>query len=81
MRDEPERVDYEERSARGEVLGGGVWRRLCAGTGRDPKDPALDRERRGLVESVRQAFVQMEGGGFEGLDEWLRLEEEFGGPL
>ena len=73
----PEHIDREERASRGEVLGYAVWRRMAEAAGVDPKDEARATERQRVVDVVGQAFVALEGGGFEGIEEWNRLEHMF----
>lgn len=73
----PEYIDREERASRGTVLGYAIWRRLAEAAGLDPKDETRGDERDAFVEAVRQAFVALEGGGFEGIEEWNRLEHMF----
>lgn len=70
-------IDREERASRGTVLGHAIWRRMAEAAGLEPKDETRAAERAAFVEAVRQAFVAMEGGGFEGLEEWNRLERIF----
>lgn len=70
-------VDREIRWTRGRVLGEAVWRTICAKAGLDPKDETLHQRRDNLVAAVQGATAVMEESGFEGLEDWLKMEEEF----
>lgn len=72
-------VDREVRRTRGQVLGLAVWRRLAAAAGHDPKEPRFDGLRQQVVTAIGAALEVMDSDGFEGLEEWLKLEEDFGG--
>ena len=70
-------VDAEIRATRGRVLGESLWRVLCVRRGDDPKDPDLALEKKRIVSAGMATFQVLDEVGFEGVDEWLQLEEEF----
>lgn len=73
---EPGDLDAEIRATRGTVLGESVWRFMATAGGLDPKDPALEPQRRKLVDAVQAASMVMDESGFEGLVDWLEMEED-----
>lgn len=68
-------VDREIRQTRGRILGEAVWRRLCQAAGIGPKDPARQAERERVVTAIQAAAAVLDETGFEGLEEWLEMEE------
>lgn len=70
-------LDAEIRATRGAVLGEAVWRRMCQVTGLDPKDERWVDERGWIVQAVSGAAQVMDEAGFEGLEDWLKMEEDF----
>jgi len=70
-------IDAEIRATRGRVLGEALWRVLCIRRGDDPKDPDLSFERKRIVSSSQATFQVMDEVGFQGLEEWLEMEETY----
>lgn len=70
-------VDAEMRATRGRVLGESLWRVLCIRRGDDPKDADLALEKKRIVSAAMGTFQVLDEVGFDGLDEWLELEEEY----
>lgn len=73
---EPGDLDAEIRATRGEVLGEAVWRRFCIAADRDPKEELLRPWHSSFVQIVQACLMAMEESGFEGLEDWLQMEED-----
>lgn len=70
-------INAEIRATRGRVLGEGVWRFLAIRGGLDPKDPAHADQAEQVVSAVQALSMVMDETGFEGIEDFLKTEEEF----
>ena len=73
---QPGDLDAEIRATRGRVLGEAAWSRLAQRANQDPKDPRYQQLREATVETIGAALMVLEESGFEGLVDWLDLEED-----
>lgn len=69
-------LDAEIRATRGTVLGESVWRLFASQGGLDPKDPTLATLKGKIVDAVRATSMVMDESGFEGVVDWLEMEED-----